>query len=139
MSLIEEEESGGGYLPYSDMESDGPRDRRGRSLLPNSSEMMREVTSEPLVETAGNARHLGVYHLDDEYMENLDEYVHETHSRLVQRQREQATMFGMPKWKAQVRRKSISERSQHVREILEGSDTIPSPEMVAEAAESKVS
>ena len=44
-------------------------------------------------------------------------------------------MFGMPKWKSQVRKKALEERSQPVREILEGTDLHPPPEIVSEIEE----
>eukprot|EP00008_Paramoeba_atlantica_P015129 CAMPEP_0201492962 /NCGR_PEP_ID=MMETSP0151_2-20130828/35519_1 /ASSEMBLY_ACC=CAM_ASM_000257 /TAXON_ID=200890 /ORGANISM="Paramoeba atlantica, Strain 621/1 / CCAP 1560/9" /LENGTH=791 /DNA_ID=CAMNT_0047880069 /DNA_START=89 /DNA_END=2464 /DNA_ORIENTATION=+ len=87
--------------------------------------------------TGSQHSHHSVYHLETEYEEDLDEYVHTAPSRLVQRQREQATMFGMPKWKAQVRKKAPEERSQHIREILEGADVLPPPDVIAEAEESE--
>lgn len=98
-----------------------------------------------------------IYHIEDEYTENLEAFVADAPSKIVRRQREQATMFGMPKWKPQIRKKELNERSSGVRgmapsqtssvfmvtvlcsaEILEGEDTLPKPEIIAEAAESQV-
>ena len=73
---------------------------------------------------------LSIYHLEDEYQEDLETFVANAPSRIVQRQREQATMFGMPKWKSQVRKKALEERSPAVREILVGHDIHPDFELI---------
>ena len=39
-------------------------------------------------------------------------------------------MFGMPKWKSQVRKKALEERSPAVRDILEGHDIHPDFEFI---------